>query len=132
MPAAHATVDAYLADQPAAARAVLAEVRAVLRAALPDAAEQISYAIPAYKVAGRGTLWFAGHAGHYAIYPVHEALVAAVDPAAVSRLHGKASLHFRYDEPVPATLITALAQRRADEVRAEVAAKKAARQKSTR
>ena len=42
-------VDAYLAKQPPATRAVLRQVRATIKRALPKAEELLSYGIPAYR-----------------------------------------------------------------------------------
>ena len=47
-----ASIDDYLAAQPSPARAVLRQVRATLRKALPGVTEGISYQIPVYKLDG--------------------------------------------------------------------------------
>lgn len=117
------SVDGYLAAQPAAARRVLKEVRAILRKALPAAEEGISYQIPVVKVGGRMVVHFAGFKAHYSIYPATAALVAALGDAIAGHLSSKATLQFSYDEPVPARLITRIAKLRAKEVAERAAAK---------
>ena len=46
------SVDQYIAAQPEAARAVLQRVRDLVKRAVPDAEELISYQIPAYRHEG--------------------------------------------------------------------------------
>src|SRR4051794_32269917 len=48
-----ATVDEYIAAQPPDAQARLLELRAVVREAVPDATEVISYGMPTYTLSGR-------------------------------------------------------------------------------
>jgi uncharacterized protein YdhG (YjbR/CyaY superfamily) len=48
--AAFATVDEYIAAQSAEAQARLRELRAIIRAAVPEASEGISYGLPTYSV----------------------------------------------------------------------------------
>jgi uncharacterized protein YdhG (YjbR/CyaY superfamily) len=57
------SVDDYIAAQPAAAQATLKRVRSIIRRSLRGADEVISYKIPAYKLAGRPVIYFAGWMG---------------------------------------------------------------------
>jgi uncharacterized protein YdhG (YjbR/CyaY superfamily) len=123
-----ASVDAYLAAQPAAVQKALERVRAVLRRALPGASERISYQIPVYEIDGTMVLYFAGYPRHYAVYPATEQLLEALGDEAAGLLHGKATLRFPVDQPVPARLITRIAKLRAAEA-AELAVSRAARKK---
>jgi uncharacterized protein YdhG (YjbR/CyaY superfamily) len=47
------SVDAYLADLPADARATLEKIRRAIDAAAPNATETIAYGMPAFDYAGR-------------------------------------------------------------------------------
>jgi hypothetical protein len=55
-----ASVDEYIASQPETGQRVLKRVRSIIRKAVPDAQETISYGIPTYKLDGRYVLYFAG------------------------------------------------------------------------
>ena len=109
------SVDDYLAAQPEASRAILEEVRAAIRAALPDAEEAISYQIPTYRVAGRVALYFAGWKSHFSIYPagarVVEMFRAELEPYVVE----KGTIRFPLAAPVPVDLIAAIARVKAEE-----------------
>ena len=112
------SVDDYLAAQPAEARAVLEQVRAAIRAAIPEAEERISYQIPAYRGADGAFLYFAGWKAHYSIYPASGALAAAFEEALRPYVVSKGTIRFRYDEPVPTGLIADIARFRAGEATA--------------
>lgn len=98
------TVDDYLTTMPPGTRALLDEVRAIIRAALPDADEVISYQIPTYKQDGIAVIHFAGWKKHFSLYPVGEALVEALPEAARYPL-SKGTIRFPLDEAVPRGLI---------------------------
>ncbi len=44
-------------------------MRSIVRKALPEAEEVISYKIPAYKLHNEVVLYFAGWKRHYSLYP---------------------------------------------------------------
>lgn len=123
------SVDQYIAAQPEATRKVLERVRGIIRKALPDADEVISYQIPAYKVAGTTALFFAGWKDHYSLYPAGAALVAAFGDDLTGHLASKGTLRFSLDEPVPAKLIARIAKFKAQEAAQRMRAKAAAPKK---
>jgi uncharacterized protein YdhG (YjbR/CyaY superfamily) len=122
----HASVDAYLAAQPAPARSVLERVRATIRKALPGATEGISYQIPVYKLDGVMVLFFAGFRRHYSIYPATARVVGELEEELGGRLHSKGTIRFPLAGPIPTRLITRVAKLRAAEA-AELKAARAAR-----
>jgi uncharacterized protein YdhG (YjbR/CyaY superfamily) len=115
-----ATVDAYLAVQPPATRAVLERVRAAIRKAVPAAHECISYQIPAYKLPGGTVIYFAGWKTHFSLYPASASLVEAFADELAGRIVSKGTIRFPLDEKVPVGLIGRIAKLRAQEVRAGV------------
>lgn len=110
------SVDDYLATLPEPVRAVLTEVRAAFRAALPDAAECISYQIPTLKVGGKAVIYYAGFTEHWSVLPASQALLDALCDELRPRLHGKATLRFGLTEPVPVDLLHRVAAVRLAEV----------------
>jgi uncharacterized protein YdhG (YjbR/CyaY superfamily) len=62
-----ATVDEYIAAQSAAAQPRLRELRAIIRAAAPDATEVISYGMPTYRFRV-GSVYFGAARSHCALY----------------------------------------------------------------
>jgi uncharacterized protein YdhG (YjbR/CyaY superfamily) len=112
------SVDEYLAAQPPATRAVLAKVRAAIRAALPGAEEGISYQIPVYKLDGKMVLYFAGWKDHVSLYPVSDGLAAKLGAAVAGyETSGKGTIRFPLSARVPVGVVKRIARLRAAEAR---------------
>ena len=113
-----ASVPEYIADHAPALRKRLAEVRAIIRRAAPDAEEKISYGIPAYLLEGR-LLYFAAHTEHIGVYPVTaglrrelgEELAPWVSKAA------KSTIRLPHDRPLPKGLLARVVRARVRENR---------------
>ena len=69
------TIDDYIDQQDPAVQPRLQEVRAILRAALPEAHERISWSMPTYWK-GRNIIHFAASRKHLGLYPGGEATAA--------------------------------------------------------
>lgn len=93
------TVYEYLAVQPVAARTVLRRVRAVIRKAVPDAEETISYQIPAYKQRGGIVIYFAGWKDHYALYPATGCIAEELRDEIAPYRASKGTLRFCFRSP---------------------------------
>ncbi|MBV9357527.1 MAG: DUF1801 domain-containing protein [Chloroflexi bacterium] len=101
-----ATVDDYIGAQPADAQPRLRELRAIVREALPDSAEGISYGMPTYRF-GPGASYVSFGAGkhHCALYG------SAVDqfPDELRDYKtSKGTVRFSLDRPIPAELVRKL------------------------
>jgi uncharacterized protein YdhG (YjbR/CyaY superfamily) len=119
-------VDAYIADHPPVVRRRLAEMRAIVRAAAPAAAESISYRIPAYKLDGQ-LVYFAAYTTHIGFYPltrgIREGLGEALAP--YSSKSAKATARFPFDRPIPRALVRRMVKIRIAENAARDAARRA-------
>ena len=102
------SVAAYIAAQPKAMQAGLKRVRAIIRAAVPDAEECMAYQMPTYKVQGRVVIHFAGWKEHFALYPGAGHVVAALKDALKGYMVSKGTIRFPLSQPVPAKLIEKL------------------------
>lgn len=102
------TVDEYIDRQDAAVQPRLREMRAILRSALPEAQERISWAMPTYWK-GRNILHFAASKQHLGLYPGGEATAVFA-----RELRGfsvsKGTIRLPYDQELPAALITKIAR----------------------
>ena len=127
---AYKDVDAYIAAQPKAVQRVLERVRTVIRKAVPQAQELISYQIPAYKVDGAMAIYFAGWKQHYSIYPASEALVAAFGDELADYELSKGTIRFPLSESVPVHLIQRIAKFRAHEAIERAKARSAVKAKA--
>lgn len=109
-----ATIDEYIAAFPPKIQAVLQEVRLVILKAAPDAEETISYAIPTFKLKGKPLIYFAAFKNHIGLYATptgHEAFVKELS----QYKHGKGSVQFPLNEPMPLELISRIVEFRVKE-----------------
>lgn len=110
------SVDEYISLQPEPVAAKLAVVRSVLRKALPEAEEVISYNMPAYRLHGKVVLYFAGWKQHYSLYPAGPRLVDAFREELATSQADKGTIRFSLSAPVPRKLIGDIAKFRLSEV----------------
>ncbi len=103
-------VDDYIAAAPEAARALLTQLRATIRAAAPEADERISYGMPSYRLNGVRLTYFMAHTRHIGLYAF-----TADDARAVGleqHMGAKSTLQFPLDQPLPTPAIRQLIEQR--------------------
>jgi uncharacterized protein YdhG (YjbR/CyaY superfamily) len=105
-------IDAYLATLPADQREALQRLRAQIAGLVPDAEETISYGMPAFKLRGRGLVWFAAWKAHCSIYPLTATFLEANADALKGYGRTKGSLHFTPEAPLPEALVERLVRAR--------------------
>lgn len=98
------TVDEYLASVPASARPLFDDLRATVRAELPDATEVVSYGILGLK-RGRFLVWYAAFADHCSVFPYSESLVEELGDEIRPHMSGKGTLRFAVGQALPAELV---------------------------
>ena len=118
------SVDEYIRAQPKGVQPVLRRVRSIIRKAVPEAVEVISYQLPAYRLAeGPRVLYFAAWKQHYSLYPASDELVAAFRGALTPYRVSKGTLRFPLSEPMPVKLIERVAKFQAREATRRARAK---------
>jgi uncharacterized protein YdhG (YjbR/CyaY superfamily) len=113
---APASIDAYLAEVPAAPRAALEKVRSTIHAAAPKATETISYQMPAFKERGRILVYFAAFKDHCSLYPASGAVMEQLGDELAPFFAGKGTLRFTVDDPIPARLVRKIVKLRQSEI----------------
>ena len=113
------TIDEYIAGFPKDTQKLLQQIRTTIRKALPAAEETISYAIPAFKLNGRGLIYFAGYKNHIGMYPVPGDKTFEKDFAPY-KTSGKGTIQFPLDKPLPLDLIVKIVKYRVKKVVATV------------
>ncbi len=103
------TVDEYIAAQPAVVQLKLRELRAILRSILPDAAESISYGMPAYRLRV-GFVYFGAGRHHVALYG---AAMGAFARELSDYNTSKGTVRFPLDQPLPEELVRKLVETKA-------------------
>jgi uncharacterized protein YdhG (YjbR/CyaY superfamily) len=105
------SIDEYLAGIPEPGRSTLNKIRAAIWSAVPpEAAETISYRIPAFRYKGI-LVWFAAFSDHCSLFPT-----ASIVEAFKNELKGysisKGTIHFPMDQPLPAALVRKIVKAR--------------------
>lgn len=102
------TVDEYIAAQEESVRPKLQELRTILRTAIPEAEERISWGMPTYWK-GRNIIHFAAGKRHIGIYPGPDAVIEFAE-----RLQGyktsKGAIQLPNDRELPLGLVADIAR----------------------
>jgi uncharacterized protein YdhG (YjbR/CyaY superfamily) len=107
------SADEYIATFPTETQQVLQEVRAALKAAVPEAEEVISYQIPVLKRHGV-IFYYSAYNKHISLAcPPPLTVVEAFKDELADYEISKSSIKFPLNKPVPMQLITAMATFRA-------------------
>ena len=108
------SIDEYIAEFPAETQEGLKELRALIRAAAPDATETISYAMPTFDLNGKHLVHFAGFAHHVGLYAMPSGIEAFKDELEPYR-NAKGSVQFPLGKPMPWDLIRRIVEYRIGE-----------------
>lgn len=118
------SVDEYIGTFPPETQKALEEIRATVRAIVPDAKEKISYQIACFELNGKNLIHYAGWKNHISIYPTPEG-TAAFNKAIEKYAGGKGTTKFSFSEPLPLKLIQQIIKFRvADNLKSEKLHKK--------
>ena len=98
------SVDDYIQSMPPEVRPILNEIRGLIKKQAPQAAEGISYGMPAYKQNGKPLVYFAAFKNHIGFYATPNGHSEFAKELARYK-QGKGSVQFPLKEPVPYDLI---------------------------
>lgn len=106
-------IDDYIGGFPNDVREILEKIRMKIQKTAPEAAEKISYSMPAFDLNGIVVYFaaFKNHIGLYALPTGHEAFKEELS----SYKSGKGSVQFPFTKPIPYDLITKIVKFRVKE-----------------
>ena len=102
------TIDEYIDAQDESVKPYLNEIRQILRSAIPEAQEKISWSMPTYWK-GANIIHFAASKKHIGLYPGDEAPVVFADQLAGYDV-SKGTIRIPYISPLPKDLIANIAR----------------------
>ena len=108
-------VDAYLAALPEDQREALETLRAQIRRAAPDAVEQVSYSMPAFRLGGRVLVYYAAFKDHLSLFPASGSVRERLGDDLRANFRGKGTIQFTPQAPLSPRLVEQIvAARRAE------------------
>ena len=111
-------IDEYHGAFPGEVGQRLQQIREIIREVAPEAAEVISYQIPAFKIGKSFLVYYAAFAKHLTLSsPWSEALLRQFEPALKELKVSKSAIQFPNDRPLPLKLIKAIVKFRMAEIK---------------
>jgi uncharacterized protein YdhG (YjbR/CyaY superfamily) len=107
------SIDEYIALFPEDIQKKLQDLRAVIKAAAPEAQEKISYQMPAFALKGN-LVYFAAFKNHIGFYPAPRGIEAFKEELSAYK-GAKGSVQFPLDQPLPFDLISRIVKFRVAE-----------------
>ena len=112
---AAADVDEYLRGLEEPKRGTLEALRRTILEIVPDAEQEISYNVPAFRLDGHVVAGFAAFKNHLSYLPFSGGVLSELDGELVGYSRTTGALHFPVDQPLPRPLVEQLiAVRRAE------------------
>lgn len=98
-------IDSYIAAQPENRQVTLQQIRGLIKAAVPESVECISYGMPAFRL-GKVLVYFATAKHHLGFYPTGSGIAAfTAEFEKLGFKYSKGAVQFPWDRPLPAELI---------------------------
>lgn len=108
-------IEQYYSQFPPKYQEKMRQLHHLVKETVPEAAEVISYGMPAFKLNGRPLIYYAANKNHLGFYPAGTSTVETFKNAGYEVTKG--SVHFPWDQPLPLDLLTKMINVRADENR---------------
>ena len=108
-------IDAFLRALPEPQRTALEELRATIRAVVPEAEEIINYGVPMFRLGGKNLVSFGAAKTHGAFYVQSPAVMEALADDLKGYDTSKGTVRFTPDQPIPAALVKKLVKARVTE-----------------
>jgi len=109
------TTDEYIAGFPEEIQVLLQQIRQIIKAAVPQATEVISYSMPAFKTS-KVLVYFAAGKNHIGFYPTPSG-IEAFKHEFEGYKWSKGAIQFPMGDPLPVDLITRIVRYRDLETR---------------
>ena len=107
------TIDEYIRTFPPDIQKILERLREIVHESAPGAEEAIRYGIPTFRLNGN-LVHFAAYKNHIGFYPAPSGIEAFRNELA-PYIHGKGTVQFPVDRPVPYDLVRKIVEYRAKE-----------------
>ena len=97
-------VDEYIRSFPEDIQALLSKIRETIKEKAPEAVEEISYGMPAYRANKKPLVYFSAFKNHIGFYATPTGHTQFADELSIYK-QGKGSVQFPLNKPIPYDLI---------------------------
>jgi len=108
-------IDGYVADLSGVEKELVAHMYGLVRKVVPDATEELSYAMPAFKYKGKGLVAIMANKKHLSLYPFCAVEKLGLDLSKFERTSG--SIHFTKEQPITDELLMQIIQSRLRQIK---------------
>jgi uncharacterized protein YdhG (YjbR/CyaY superfamily) len=108
-------IDEYIATFPEEVQKRLKQLRKLVHETVPNVEETISYGMPAFKLNGKGLVYFSGFKNHIGFYPYPDGVEMFKKLSADFPISGKGTVQFPHDMPIPVELVEKIIKFRMEE-----------------
>ena len=106
------TVDDYIASEPAATRAMLEQIRSIIKSVVPEGTEEtVSYMVPSYKYHGM-LVGFGARKDGCSFYAMSTTILGEFEKELKGLKYSGSTVHFDLGSKLPATLIKKIIKQR--------------------
>lgn len=110
-----ATVEEYLESLSEERRLRIKQLLGTIAAAAPEATQQISYRMPAFRSHGQFLVSCEAYKKHDSLFPASDAVIDGIGEELTPYLSGKGTIRFQADVPLPLDLVTRIVRIRLGE-----------------
>ena len=110
-------IDEYLAKVEPQKRRALERIRALAKAAVPDAEETIGYGMPTLKYRGKAFLGFAARSRHIGVYPYSGRVIETLAEELRDFKTTKGAIQVPLETPIPEPTLRAIIDMRLQAIR---------------
>jgi uncharacterized protein YdhG (YjbR/CyaY superfamily) len=107
-------LDDYLARLEGADKQIIGDMYAIVREMVPDASEELSYAMPAFKYKGKSVVAIMANKEFLSLYPFGNVENLGLNLEEFERTSG--SIHFSAEHPIPDSLLREIVEARLHQI----------------
>jgi uncharacterized protein YdhG (YjbR/CyaY superfamily) len=107
-------IDDYLARLEGADKQIIGDMYAIVREMVPDASEELSYAMPAFKYKGKSVVAIMANKEFLSLYPFGNVENLGLNLEEFERTSG--SIHFSAEHPIPDSLLREIVEARLHQI----------------
>lgn len=114
----YSTIDDYISKQSEYVQKILNDIRDVIKSAIPNAKEKISYGMPTFDINNKHAVHFAAFKNHIGFFPTPSAVIAFKESLKEYKT-SKGTIQFPFNN-VPLNLINEIAKFRKNEIETKI------------